>query len=174
MVGIKFATGLLAAFLVAPLLASAEESVLAEQQRYRDKYQTCIFYEVKPGDYCYKIAIYNGITYQQFLKQNPGINCTNLQVGQSVCLVPLKMPGWSSGWDNNGYDTEDDNDDIYQEAKASHLNCSNSYTVKEGDMCVSIAAHNDIPVGKLVDANKSLPSWKGCSKLYAGQTICLE
>ncbi|KAJ2659365.1 Glycoside hydrolase [Coemansia sp. RSA 1200] len=109
----------------------------------------CILYEVKPGDYCYKIAIYNGITYEQFLKQNPGINCTNLQVGQSVCLVPLKMPSWSSGWDNNGYDTEDDSDDIYQEAKASHLNCSNSYTVKEGDMCVSIAAHNDIPVGKL-------------------------
>ncbi|KAJ1964775.1 hypothetical protein GGI12_001218, partial [Dipsacomyces acuminosporus] len=47
----------------------------------------CVMYEVRPGDYCYKIAKDNNIPYNQFLRQNPGIDCTNLRIGQSVCFL---------------------------------------------------------------------------------------
>ncbi|KAJ2215732.1 hypothetical protein EV179_001956 [Coemansia sp. RSA 487] len=166
MIGLRLTAGLLIA-LAAPFFVAAEDTMPVEQQRYRDKYhsQSCIMYEVRPGDYCYKIAISNGITYQQFLNQNPGIDCTNLQVGQSVCLIPLSPPSWGSGWgDNDDYNNEYGYD-IFPGAKSSHLNC-NSYTVKEGDMCVSIAAQNNVPVGKLMEANRHLPSWKEASKVH--------
>jgi len=48
----------------------------------------CVYYNVRQGDYCYKIAQINGITYEQFLRQKPSVDCTNLYVGQTVCLFP--------------------------------------------------------------------------------------
>ncbi|KAJ2061942.1 hypothetical protein GGH13_006527 [Coemansia sp. S155-1] len=74
----------------------------------------CILYEVRPGDYCYKIAITNGITYKQFLAQNPGIDCTRLHVGQSLCLIPLTLPGsWGKATNTDVAEGEDEDADLF-------------------------------------------------------------
>ena len=43
-------------------------------------------YTVVSGDTCYQIALNNGISLTAFENMNPGINCNNLQIGQSVCV----------------------------------------------------------------------------------------
>ncbi|KAJ1954252.1 hypothetical protein EC988_002535 [Linderina pennispora] len=111
-------------------------------------------YEVKPGDYCYKIAISNGISYQQFLAQNPGINCANLYVNQKVCLLPITLPGWS------GY-------------KAQPVSCR-TYQVQPGDVCSAIAEQSSMSVDRLVELNANMVGWNGCQELYIGQTLCLD
>ncbi|KAI9502329.1 hypothetical protein BX070DRAFT_235985 [Coemansia spiralis] len=130
--------------------------------------QNCIMYEVKPGDYCYKIAMENNIPYQQFLSQNPGLDCTRLYPGQSLCLIPTSYSGWGSGWSDNG----DSYNSAYQDSKSSQSSCK-TYTISEGDLCSRIAYENNISVRKLLEINSHSPSWNGCSRLVAGQTICV-
>ncbi len=57
-----------------------------------------IFYQVQSGDTCGRIALFHGISIQQLLEQNPGINkdCTNLQLGQKI-LIALAGPGGPTG-----------------------------------------------------------------------------
>ncbi|KAJ2058368.1 hypothetical protein GGI17_005087 [Coemansia sp. S146] len=133
---------------------------------------------LRPGDYCYKIAITNGISYKQFLAQNPGIDCTRLYVGQSVCLIPLSLPGsWGKVLNTDVTDnirTDDDNNNDGNKAK--NLNNAapcKAYAVQEGDVCSQIAEENDLSVDKLVEINESSPSWNGCNSLLIGQTICV-
>lgn len=45
----------------------------------------CQSYTVKSGDTCYSIWTAHGQTEAQFDALNPGINCSNLQIGQQVC-----------------------------------------------------------------------------------------
>lgn len=53
-----------------------------------------IFYQVQTGDTCGRIALFHGISLEQLLEQNPGINkdCSNLQIGQKI-LIALAGPG---------------------------------------------------------------------------------
>ena len=53
-----------------------------------------IFYLVQSGDTCGRIALFHGISTEQLLEQNPGINkdCSNLQIGQKI-LIALAGPG---------------------------------------------------------------------------------
>lgn len=43
-------------------------------------------YTVVAGDYCYLIATNNGLSLQQFLSLNPGLNCDPLRIGAVVCV----------------------------------------------------------------------------------------
>ncbi|RCN33357.1 LysM domain protein, partial [Ancylostoma caninum] len=45
------------------------------------------WYRIQSGDYCYKIWTDNGLTEQQLLALNPGLNCNALNIGDSVCLA---------------------------------------------------------------------------------------
>ncbi|KAJ1826932.1 hypothetical protein LPJ70_007618 [Coemansia sp. RSA 2708] len=123
-------------------------------------------YEVRPGDYCYKIARNNGISYEQLLRQNPGLDCTNLQIGQSICLVPLSNSwgGWGSGWSWDQYDDDEGSRD---------LDTCRPYVVKEGELCSRIAEAHGLSFAELVELNDKMSSWGGCKKLYAGQRICV-
>ncbi|MCO5559969.1 hypothetical protein L7F22_013573 [Adiantum nelumboides] len=42
--------------------------------------------EVKEGDTCFSIAKAFNSTIAHIKEANPGINCTDLQIGQKVCL----------------------------------------------------------------------------------------
>ncbi|KAJ2783764.1 hypothetical protein H4R18_001516 [Coemansia javaensis] len=68
--------------LVAALTALAAARAAPLEKRG----EPCVMYEVRPGDYCYAIATANGVGYGEFLQQNPGLDCNNLHVGDSVCL----------------------------------------------------------------------------------------
>ncbi|KAK0614949.1 hypothetical protein B0T17DRAFT_540674 [Bombardia bombarda] len=43
-------------------------------------------YTVISGDYCYLIAVNNGLTLDQFYTYNPGLICNPLQIGEVVCV----------------------------------------------------------------------------------------
>ncbi|KAJ1861864.1 hypothetical protein LPJ78_005074 [Coemansia sp. RSA 989] len=115
----------------------------------------CIMYEVKPGDYCYKIARDNGISYEQLLRQNPGLDCTNLQIGQSICLIPITN-NWNSGWDD-------------YETGSRNLNACRAYVVKEGDLCSRIAERHGLTFAELNQINEKSPTWAGCRRLHYGK-----
>ncbi|KAJ2773439.1 hypothetical protein IWQ56_000994 [Coemansia nantahalensis] len=123
-----------------------------------DRY--CIMYEVKPGDYCYKIAQDNGIPYAQFLRQNPGIDCTNLQVGQSVCLIPLSPNNHNGGGGGGGW-------------TGGYKRQCKTHTVRSGEVCDEIADSYGIPLAELVARNDQSPEWRGCSLLRIGQQLCV-
>ncbi|KAJ2006181.1 hypothetical protein GGI04_001967 [Coemansia thaxteri] len=127
------------------------------------------------GDYCYGIARNNGISYAQFLRQNPGIDCTRLRAGQSICLIPLSYPGgWDGGWDAGDADYDRFGGSRDRTKGLGVASPCKAYTVKEGDLCTLIAEDHKITVDKLVEFNKMLPSWKGCRQLAVGQNICVE
>ncbi|KAJ2479508.1 hypothetical protein IWW56_003054 [Coemansia sp. RSA 2131] len=109
-------------------------------------------YEVRRGDYCYKIAQDNGISYDQLLRQNPGLSCVNLQVGQSICLIP-QSPSWDDWKGNSGWNDWNNN------AGARNLDSCRPYVVKEGDLCSRIAAANGLTFSELVDLNENTPNW---------------
>ncbi|KAJ2448972.1 hypothetical protein EV183_005151 [Coemansia sp. RSA 2336] len=135
--------GFLAATAAVPYALASEAEWYRGDRPHRSN---CIMYEVKPGDYCYKIARDNGISYEQLLRQNPGLDCTNLQIGQSICLIPI-TGNWNSGWDD--YDTGYRN-----------LNACRVYVVKEGDLCSRIAERNGLTFAELNQINeKALPRW---------------
>lgn len=116
-------------------------------------------YEVRPGDYCYKIALVNGISYRQLLRQNPGLDCTRLYAGQSICLYPFVIPG---------------NEDMPKEdiIKSSSTTCK-KYIVKDGDLCLQIAHAQQITVNDLIEKNKDAKTWGGCNNLFIGQELCV-
>lgn len=43
-------------------------------------------YSVVAGDICWNIASSNGLTLDQLLSYNPGLDCSNLKIGQELCL----------------------------------------------------------------------------------------
>ncbi|KAJ2900018.1 hypothetical protein IWW38_000726 [Coemansia aciculifera] len=158
---------------LAALLTLLSAPVAAGYYDYKPPSMPCIMYEVRPGDYCYKIAVVNGISYRQFLAQNPGIDCTRLRAGQSLCLIPLSLPGGGGG----GWRA-----DIAEKASPEIANAKvkglfdtqcKAYAVQDGDVCSGIAEDNGISVAKLVEINQDAPSWNGCNSLSIGQTICV-
>lgn len=44
-------------------------------------------YVVQVGNSCWQLWTDNGLTEQQFRDLNPGLDCTALQPGQSVCVA---------------------------------------------------------------------------------------
>ncbi|KAJ2077241.1 hypothetical protein H4R24_005247 [Coemansia sp. RSA 988] len=159
-------------FLSASVLASVPLSNAAVPESYYGEQphgSDCILYEVRPGDYCYKIASDNGIPYEQFLKQNPGIDCTHLRVGQSVCLIPNSYGSGGGGWNSWG-DKEWSNE--YDDHTKSDRECR-SYIVREGDLCSHIAHDHGISFDKLVELNQRSYDWRGCNRLHVGQKLCV-
>jgi LysM repeat protein len=43
-------------------------------------------YVIKAGDTCYALARRYNISVQAIQNRNPGLNCNNLQVGQTICI----------------------------------------------------------------------------------------
>ncbi|KAJ2358761.1 hypothetical protein GGF43_000601 [Coemansia sp. RSA 2618] len=158
------------ALLAATVLAVVPGTAAYESNRYRPK-QDCIMYEVRPGDYCYKIARTNGISYEQLLRQNPGLDCTNLQIGRRICLIPHSPDTWNSGGNWGGWNNHNDNDDY--DAGSRNLDSCRWYVVKEGDLCSHIAENHGHTFAELVEMNEDTPDWNGCKRLYAGQNICV-
>ncbi|KAJ7727641.1 glycoside hydrolase superfamily [Mycena olivaceomarginata] len=106
-------------------------------------------YIVKSGDTCSAIESDNGISDAQLHALNPAINsgCTNLSVGQILCLS-----GGSSG-------------------------CAQTYTVKSGDTCSTIESHNGISDAQLHALNPAINSGcTKCflPDLSIGQILCLS
>ncbi|RNA04890.1 N-acetylmuramoyl-L-alanine amidase [Brachionus plicatilis] len=117
----------------------------------------CTYYTIQPGDTYDAIARRYGATassLNNFYQLNPGVNCNNLQIGQSVC-VPYAY--------NNGAYYPAYNNGAYNPGYA----CSGrSYTVQAGDTCYSIAQRYGTTT-----ANVQSCIGVNCSNLQVGQVI---
>ncbi|KAF7291222.1 hypothetical protein MIND_01265700 [Mycena indigotica] len=124
-----------------PLLRSVAASPLETRQSCSSSYT------VVSGDNCWAIEQRTGVSDATLRSLNPSINsgCTNLQVGQVLCL--------SSG------------------GSTPPGNCGNSYTVVSGDSCWAIEQRTGISDATLHSLNPSINS--GCTNLQVGQILCL-
>ena len=50
------------------------------------------FYTITSGDICWNIASANGLTLDQLIALNPGLSCSNLQIGQVICVSQGSSP----------------------------------------------------------------------------------
>ncbi|KAJ7330320.1 hypothetical protein DFH08DRAFT_709002, partial [Mycena albidolilacea] len=99
-------------------------------------------YNVMSGDTCSSIESRTGISDAQLHALNPAINsgCTNLSVGQALCLS-----GGSSG-------------------------CTQRYTVVSGDTCSSIESHTGVSDAQLHALNPAINS--GCTSMFPILILC--
>ncbi|KAJ7058345.1 hypothetical protein C8F01DRAFT_1059773, partial [Mycena amicta] len=131
--------------LAALLLASIAVSASPLEPR-----QSCSStYTVVSGDTCFLIEGSTGISDSQLHSLNPSINsgCTNLQIGQVLCL-------------SSGTSTSPPSGD-----------CGNTYDVVSGDTCSAIESKTGVSDSTLHSLNPSINS--GCTNLQVGQVLCL-
>ncbi|KAJ6542358.1 glycoside hydrolase superfamily [Mycena vulgaris] len=109
-------------------------------------------YTVVSGDTCAAIESKTGVSDAQLHTLNPSINggCTNLQLGQILCL---SSGGGSGGGGSGG-------------------GCTKTYTVVSGDTCAAIESRTGVSDSQLHALNPSVNS--GCTNLQLGQVLCLS
>jgi LysM repeat protein len=113
-------------------------------------------YTVEPGDICGAIASRLGVALEDLLKANPLIDsgCTNLRAGQV-----LKIPVGST---SNGGGTGGNNEPTPTPRPGSGV----EHVVKEGDLCVDIAASYGVDVDEMIALNNL-----DCGNLQIDQVI---
>ncbi|KAF8149608.1 hypothetical protein K438DRAFT_1503971, partial [Mycena galopus ATCC 62051] len=96
-------------------------------------------YTVVSGDTCSSIESKNGVSDAQLHALNPAINsgCTNLQVGQTLCLVASTGVG---------------------------AGCTQTYTVVSGDTCAAIELKTGVSDAQLHALNPAINS--GCTSMF--------
>ncbi|KAF7378498.1 hypothetical protein MSAN_00277200 [Mycena sanguinolenta] len=106
-------------------------------------------YTVKSGDTCSAIEAATGVSDAELHALNPAINsgCTNLSIGQTLCIQAGTGGSSSSG-------------------------CTQTYTVKSGDTCSAIETATGVSDAELHALNPAINS--GCTNLSVGQTLCLS
>jgi peptidoglycan endopeptidase LytF len=102
------------------------------------------YYTIRQGDTLFSIARRFGVSLADLTEANPGINPTNLMIGQVIC-IPLATPPVTCP---SGY---------------------TPYTVKAGDTFYSIARAYNTTVAALMNANPSVDP----NSLLIGQVICI-
>lgn len=115
---------------------------------------SCKTTDANPGDGCWSLASRCGISLDDFEKYNAKGMCNNIIVGQHVCCSSGGLPDFSPQPNPDG-------------------SCK-THTIKEGDLCATLASQNDITVDQINERNKKVWGWTGCLSLYIGSTICLS
>ncbi|MCL6589624.1 MAG: LysM peptidoglycan-binding domain-containing protein [Firmicutes bacterium] len=100
-------------------------------------------YTIQPGDSLFSLARRFNTTVQAIIAANPGINPTNLQLGQSICIPVAPTPGPCPG----GF----------------------LYTIRAGETFFSIARRFGIAVPALAAANPGVDP----NQLRIGLQICV-
>ncbi|KAF9490944.1 glycoside hydrolase [Pleurotus eryngii] len=124
----------------------------------------------QPFSTCFDIYTNAGLTAAQFAADNPGLDCSRLQLGQKVCISSGTLPSNTPSPSPNGTCAE--------------------YTVVSGDFCagefmhlgvcaiphitVAIASKFGITVDQIDAFNSKTFQWKGCNALQVGFTMCVS
>jgi LysM repeat protein len=103
-------------------------------------------YTVQPGEWFYAIARKCGVTPQDLIAANPGMNPSVLRPGQT-----LNMPGGSSGGGNPP--PAQPTEAAGGATPSAGGSCSNPYTVQAGDTLNAIARKCGITVQAIMSAN---------------------
>ncbi|KAF5371259.1 hypothetical protein D9758_004148 [Tetrapyrgos nigripes] len=140
---------------------------------------------VQPGDSCYQIATNAGLTLDQLLSYNLGINCNNLQVGTTVQLTPTSAgptgnsgntspvgtPSPSAGsTGNTGHTGSSSTSPSTGNTSTSPVSTTSpTHVVQPGDICYDIALKAGLTVAQLANINAGL----NCDNLQVGATLQL-
>ncbi|MEW6574414.1 MAG: LysM domain-containing protein [Bacillota bacterium] len=104
-----------------------------------------ITYIIRAGDTCFNIARRFGVTVQELITANPGINCDALLIGQRIC-IPVEVP--PPGVCPPG---------------------TFPYTVRAGDTYFSLARRFNTTVEAIAAANPGVDP----NNLQIGQVLCI-
>ncbi|KAF8127502.1 glycoside hydrolase superfamily [Mycena galopus ATCC 62051] len=132
---------------------------------------------IAADDTCAAIESKTGVSDAQLHTLNPAINsgCTNLQVGQTLCVVA--STGCTQTYTVVSGDTNQQR--MYKsECRSNALpqrgwwRCTQKYTVVSGDTCAAIESKTGVSDAQLHALNPAINS--GCTNLSVGQTLCLS
>ncbi|KAJ7291631.1 hypothetical protein C8J57DRAFT_1113502 [Mycena rebaudengoi] len=107
-----------------------------------------------PFSTCFDIYTAAKLTAAQFAADNPGLDCSLLQIGQKVCISSGTLPSNAPGPSPNGTCAE--------------------YFVVSGDSCSAIATKFSITVALIEQWNVNTFKWSGCAGLQIGFTMCIS
>ena len=128
-------------------------------------YQCSSIYQIPMTlETCDVIAAKNSLSVSYLLFYNPGLDCSNLQKGQEICIgTNFVTNSFSSSTTTPVAST------VPQAPTSSAASCTQSYTVKSGDYCKAIANSAGLSFPSFIALNKPLD----CTTLQPGQTLCL-
>ncbi|KAI8579136.1 hypothetical protein K450DRAFT_244058 [Umbelopsis ramanniana AG] len=114
-------------------------------------------YKVVAGDTCASIESANSISDTLFHSLNPVVksDCSNLKVGQAVCLKSTETTTFTAT----------------PTAAPAFTGCAYAYVIKANDTCSSMEALTGISDAEFHKLNPSINA--NCTNLAIGQTICL-
>ncbi|KAF9048363.1 glycoside hydrolase [Hymenopellis radicata] len=112
----------------------------------------CSFATVASGSTCFSIAQAAGITTDQLLSFNPGLDCSALALGQKLCITAGTLPGQPQ----------------------QNPDGSTQYTTVPNDSCSAIGVKFSITVADLETWNANTFHWKGCVDLQVNYTMCVS
>ncbi|NDY55179.1 LysM peptidoglycan-binding domain-containing protein [Desulfovibrio sulfodismutans] len=137
-------------------------------------------YAIKSGDTPGSIAQKNGVTTQELLKANPGLDPKKMRVGQEINIPGAKPQEKAADAkprqeekaskkpaDEKAKVAEEKAKPAEEKAKPAPAASGGAYTVQKGDTPQSIAAKLGISVPELLKANDNLDP----RKLKVGQTL---
>ncbi|KAK4231442.1 glycoside hydrolase, subgroup, catalytic core [Podospora fimiseda] len=117
----------------------------------------CTTTTIISGDWCARVAQRCDITESQLISYNTAHTqpfCNTLAVGERVCCSPGTLPDISPKPNPDG-------------------SCF-VYNVQPGDYCAAIAAAHGLTVSRIEELNTNTWGWNGCSRLWAGSSMCLS
>jgi len=102
-------------------------------------------YVVKEGDTCASIILYHGQNENNFDASNPGLDCTNLKVGQVVCV------------------SQSTTTTVYEEQ------CNSYHVIDADDTCAGLISYYKQNPNTFYESNPNID----CNSLRNGQVVCL-
>ncbi|KAI5865101.1 carbohydrate-binding module family 50 protein [Durotheca rogersii] len=139
------------------VFAAPVADVLVARQGYVA--QCTEIYTVLAGDRCIDIIAKYGsaFTLQEFYSWNPQVNsaCTNLYIGQQVCVGVGTTPTGCAAPTMPGLAAE----------------CTSCYQVVEGDTCWVVVAKTGVTLGNFYSWNPSINA--DCTNLLLGYNYCV-
>ncbi|KAJ2959231.1 hypothetical protein NQZ79_g5330 [Umbelopsis isabellina] len=123
------------------------------------------YHSVVTGDTCYDIATAAGIAETVLESYNPGINCSLLQIGQSVCIAQGSVTATTTTKTTTKATTATT---TATTAVGSSFSCSKTHAIVSGDTCYDIATAAGISETVFESYNPGI----NCSLLQLRQVVC--
>lgn len=131
------------------------------------------YYTVESGDTCYEIDELFGITFAELQYLNPGAfntDCTNLQLGQVLCVAAVASNTTSTTTTTSVSSTSTASSAT---STATSPPCGEYYTVESGNTCYEIEEQFGIDFAELEYLNPGAFNTE-CTNLQVEQVLCVE
>lgn len=120
---------------------------------------------VQGGDTCFKLWQANAISDQTFRSLNPGINCSNLQIGQRLCVGSTSSPSGRATQPTQSAPAPS----VASPAQQSPTGCARYHTIVSGDLCHLLWSRYRISQQLFYTLNPGI----ACQNLRIGSRVCI-